>query len=223
MALTAVTAQGPGGVRGSQLVDAGLVRAQIEAVVSDVGVDAVKTGMLGSAAIVAVVAGALPDVPLVVDPVVMSTSGAQLLEPGGIGTLRDELLPRARLVTPNLAEAALLTGLRVEDRAGMEVAAHALVAAGCGAALVTGGHLEGDVVADCLVVGSGDAVWMEASRIHGGGAHGTGCVLSAAVTARLTRGEDLVAACHAAVAFVRAAIAAGGPAGVDPGPPATAS
>jgi hydroxymethylpyrimidine/phosphomethylpyrimidine kinase len=217
VALTAVTAQGPRGVRRSDPVDPGLVRAQIEAVVADVGVDAAKTGMLASGLVVATVADALPDVPLVVDPVMVSTTGAELLDGPGVRMLRDRLLPRAWLVTPNLAEAGALTGLRVEDRRRMEAAGRALVAAGSRAALVTGGHLEGDVVADCLVIGDAEAQWLETPRLVGGGSHGTGCVLSAAVAARLAMGEDLEAACRRAVQFVRAAIAAGGPAGVSPG------
>jgi hydroxymethylpyrimidine/phosphomethylpyrimidine kinase len=220
VAITAVTAQDPSGVRRVQVLDPELVQAQIDAVVREVGIDAVKTGMLGNASVVATVVGAvtstLADAPLVVDPVVLSSSGAQLLDGAGLEQLRTHLIPRAWLVTPNLAEAGLLTGTAVHDRAGMERAARALVAAGSRAALVTGGHLDGEVVLDCLVVGDGDADWIEGPRLRGG-SHGTGCVLSAAITARLALGEDIPGACRKGVAFVRAAIAAGGPAGVSPG------
>jgi len=222
IAITAVTAQNTLGVTRVDVLEPALVRAQIDAVVSDIGVDAVKTGMLGSAAVAATVADALAGVgPLVVDPVLRSSSGAALLDDAGLDVYRRRLLPLAVLVTPNLAEAAALTGLAVSDRRGMAAAGAALVAMGAGAALVTGGHLPGDVVADCLVTRE-RTWWWDAPRLASPHTHGTGCVLSAAITARLARGDTLVAAVRVGRAAVRRAIRAGlgfgsGVGPVDPG------
>jgi len=223
VAITAVTAQDTMGVHDIHLVDASTVVAQIRAVSADLGVGACKTGMLGSASIVAAVADALVAVgyPIVVDPVLVSTSGTALLSGDGPGVLRERLLPLATVVTPNLAEAALLTGLPVGTRDEIAAAARALVDLGCGAALVTGGHAPGDEVADCLVMGAAAPIWFCAPRLVGGGSHGTGCVLSAAITARLALGAELAPACEGAISFVRAAIGAGvkrgaGPAAAEP-------
>ena len=208
-AVTAVTAQDTRGVHAVEVIDPAVVRAQIEAVRDDLRPAAVKTGMLGSAAVVAAVAAALAGADnLVVDPVLSATSGAALLEPAGWAVLVERLLPLALLVTPNLAEASALTGLEVADRRGMVGAARALLASGAGAVLVTGGHLPGAVVADCLVTAEGTR-WLEGPSIASAGTHGTGCVLSAAVTARLARGESLWDAVRGGRRFVRSAIRAG--------------
>jgi len=224
VAVTAVTAQNTTGFRRVDVLSPEAVRAQIEAVVADIRVDAAKTGMLGLAAVVATVADLLGvlGVPVVVDPVLRSTSGAALVDDAAIDAYRMRLLPVATLVTPNLDEAAALTGVAVVDRGSMEVAGRALVELGAGAALVTGGHLPGDVAADCLVTADG-VRWFEAPRIATPHTHGTGCVLSAAITAGLALGDDLPAAVARGRAAVRAAIAAGfalgaGPGPVDPGP-----
>jgi hydroxymethylpyrimidine/phosphomethylpyrimidine kinase len=169
------------------------------------------------AAVAAALAGADN---LVVDPVLRATSGAALLEPTARAVLVERLLPLAVLVTPNLAEASALTGREVADRRGMVGAARALLASGAGAVLVTGGHLPGPVAADCLVTAAGTR-WLEGPRIASANTHGTGCVLSAAVTARLARGESLWEAVRGGRRFVRAAIRAGvalgqGPGAVDP-------
>ncbi len=214
VAVTAVTAQGPAGVGRIQVVDPAVVRAQIGAV----RFDAAKTGMLGTAAVVGAVADALAAaaVPLVGAPVLVSTSGAPLLDEDGLIILRDELLPLATIVTPNLAEASRLLDRPVSGRDDMAPAAAALVAMGCRAALVTGGHLPGDRVVDCLVVGEEEPVWFEGPRLPGAHTHGTGCVLSAAITARLAGGEPIAAACGEAVTFVRGAIAHGVGGSVNP-------
>ncbi|HWW54903.1 MAG TPA: PfkB family carbohydrate kinase, partial [Acidimicrobiales bacterium] len=135
------------------------------------------------------------------------------------------LVPMAAVVTPNLAEAAALLGAAtpVRDRAGMEAAAQQLVALGAGAALVTGGHLDGAIAADCLfVAGRADVVWLESAMLDQRHTHGSGCALSAAIAARLARGDDVESACRAAKAWVAGAIAAGvslgrGTGPVDPG------
>jgi hydroxymethylpyrimidine kinase/phosphomethylpyrimidine kinase len=203
VAVTAVTAQSAAGVTALSVMPAPLVSAQL--VACDGAFAAAKTGMLGRAAVVAAVARffSLSGRPLVVDPVLMSSSGAPLLDERGVSVLVSELLPLATVVTPNLAEAARLTGLEVSDRSSMEAAGRALVGLGAAAALVTGGHLGGAVVADCLVVGD-EVVWFEGPRVAGGTAvHGTGCALSAAVAAGLAVGFDVEEACRRGVGFVR--------------------
>ncbi len=224
VAVTAVTAQDTMGVRAVAVIDPAVVRAQIEAVREDLAPAAVKTGMLGTAAVVEAVAQALVAQPnVVVDPVLRSTSGTDLLEPAARGALVERLLPLAALVTPNLAEAAALSGLEVGGRRDMERAGRALLATGVGAVLVTGGHLPGPVAADCLVTPAGTR-WLEGRRIDSPNTHGTGCVLSAAVTARLARGEGLEDAVRGARRFLRRAIRAGvalgnGPGAVEPRSP----
>jgi hydroxymethylpyrimidine/phosphomethylpyrimidine kinase len=215
-ALVAVTAQNTLGVQAFETLPPGLVRAQIESVVTDIGVDAAKTGMLASAELVAAVARAVHDfaVPnLVVDPVFVSKHGDTLLADDAIGALRDELLPRATIVTPNLPEASALVGAPVTDRDGMVECARQLLALGVGAVLVKGGHLaegDGSQSPDCLVTaGEREPTWLEGDRIPGRHTHGTGCVLSAAITAELARGRRPDEACRTAKRFVERAIAAG--------------
>jgi hydroxymethylpyrimidine kinase/phosphomethylpyrimidine kinase len=217
-AITAVTAQNTVGVDAVAVMDPNLVVAQINAVVRDIGVDAVKTGMLGDASVASAVAAAVDGLPsLVVDPVLVSSSGTPLLDADGIGVLRAQLVPLATVVTPNLPEAAVLTGLQVTDRDGMAEAAEALVAMGARAVLVTGGHLPGDVVADCLFA-EGRYRWFEAPRHPSAHTHGTGCVLSAVITARLACGDHLDDAVQAGRAAVRRAIEAGVALGSGVGP-----
>lgn len=219
VAITAVTAQNTLGVQRVVLLDPAAVTAQIDSVCSDMPVAAVKTGMLGSGPIVSAVADAVARyrlTALVVDPVAVSTSGTGLLDTTGLARLADELVPLAALVTPNLAEAAALTGLEVADRHGMELAGTALLDRGCRAVLVTGGHLPGPMAADCLVRPGADPVWLESRRVRGEGAHGTGCVLSAAICAGLALGLDVEAACRQAKAFVAASIRAAVSPGAGP-------
>ncbi|HVM63737.1 MAG TPA: bifunctional hydroxymethylpyrimidine kinase/phosphomethylpyrimidine kinase [Acidimicrobiales bacterium] len=217
VAITAVTAQNTLGVHAAQVVAPTLVAAQIAAVREDMRPDAAKTGMLGAAAVVEAVAAALRGVPnVVVDPVLRSTSGTALLDEAGLRAVVEELLPLAAVVTPNLAEAAALTGLEVGDRPAMAAAGAALRAMGAEAALVTGGHLPGRVVADCLVTADG-VRWYEGRRIDGTGTHGTGCVLSAAVAARLAHGDTLAEAVGTARQFVRRAVRRGVALGAGPG------
>ena len=226
VAVVAVTAQNTIGVQGFETLPAALVRGQIESVASDIGVDAAKTGMLASAELVSAVAAAVRDfgVPnLVVDPVFVSKHGDTLLADDAVGALRDDLLPLATVVTPNLPEAAALVGFAIDDRASMEEAGRTLAARGPKTVLVKGGHLGGEESPDCLV--SGDEVqWLEGARIPGRHTHGTGCVLSAAIAAELARGMEPSDACVAAKRFIEKAIAAGvelggGVGPVDPGWP----
>lgn len=224
VAITAVTAQNTVGVQHIALLEPAMVAAQIDSVCSDMEVSAVKTGALGNGPIVAAVADAIRRhrlSPLVVDPVAVSTSGAPLIDADGLARMVSELLPLAAVVTPNLAEATALTGRAVGSRAEMERAGRDLVARGCGAALVTGGHLADDEAADCLIRSGMPAVWLTGPWVHGAGSHGSGCVLSAAICAALASGLDVEDACRQAkklvTAALREAVALGaGPAAVNP-------
>jgi hydroxymethylpyrimidine/phosphomethylpyrimidine kinase len=190
-ALTAITAQSTADVREVVPLSPETVWRQIESVVTDIGCDGIKTGMLVNADIVRVVARAvqyfrLPN--LVVDPVMLSTSGAQLLNEAGIDWLRRELLPLASVVTPNIPEAERLVGFPVRDLAGMERAARELVRMGCRSALVKGGHLDGGrEVADVFFDGEKVQV-LRSARIGAREVRGTGCTLSAAIVAGLAKG-----------------------------------
>ncbi|HVM04022.1 MAG TPA: bifunctional hydroxymethylpyrimidine kinase/phosphomethylpyrimidine kinase [Acidimicrobiales bacterium] len=225
-AVVAVTAQNSVGVQAFETVSPALVRAQVDSVASDIGVDAAKTGMLASAQLVHVVAEAVRANrigPLVVDPVLVSKHGDSLLADDAVDALRSALLPLATVVTPNLPEAARIVGFAVDDRQAMEAAGRALVEMGPTVAVVKGGHLGGDSSPDCLVArGAAEPVWLEGGRIAGRHTHGTGCVLSAAICAELARGMDPADACVAARHFCRRAIVAGlalgsGVGPVDPG------
>jgi len=210
-AITAVTAQNTRGITAWRPVPTKLLVAQIAAVLDDLPVAAIKTGLLPGAAAVRAVAGALavyPKIPLVVDPVLGSTSGTRFLPPAGVGALLGELLPFATLVTPNWPEAEALTSRRVRTFADAEAAARQLLATGCQAVLVKGGHGPGRVCRDCLVVAGKHPVWFENPRIKTRNTHGTGCVLSAAIALRLAQGDTLeAAAAHAHQFLIRYLIA----------------
>ena len=207
-AITAVTVQNTKGVSGYEELSPETVGDQIRAVATDIGVDAAKTGMLASAAIVAAVADALEEtrVPnLVVDPVFVSKHGHPLLQEDAVDALRTRILPLAAVVTPNLPEAAGLSGREVRTREDMERAASAILDLGPGAVLVKGGHLEDAGSADLFADGVTTA-WLEAERVETPHTHGTGCVLSAAIAARLARGEELADAVAHGKEFVTDAI-----------------
>jgi hydroxymethylpyrimidine/phosphomethylpyrimidine kinase len=219
-AVTAVTAQNTLGVQHCSPVPAEIVRAQVMSVVADVGVDAAKTGMLLNEAIVEAVVGTAVQTGitrLVVDPVLASGHGDSLAEPEAIELLRDELVPLATVVTPNLAEAARLAGGEVASRRDMEEAGRAIAALGPDAVLVTGGHLDSDDSPDVLVVG-GEVRWLDGARLDRVHTHGSGCVLSAAICAELARGMEAADACIAAKRFVERAIASGVAIGSGIGP-----
>ncbi len=207
-ALTAVTAQNTTGVTAVHALPPEIVIAQIEAVAADFDVAATKIGMLANAAIAGVVADALDahrfdDV--VLDPVMIAKGGAPLVDEAAIAVLRDRLLPRATVVTPNLAEAARLLGRAIVTIADMRTAAQDLRDLGARAVVVKGGHLDGpavDVFADAQGV-----VELSSPRVPGRHRHGTGCTFSAAIAARLARGEALRAAVEGAKAYVTRAIA----------------
>lgn len=209
-AITAITAQNTRGVHGVQVLPAELVAAQIRAVLDDIGADAVKIGMLGSAPIVRAVAGALDGYagPVVLDPVMIAKSGDALLDDDAIAALRDALLPRAALLTPNLPEAARLTGHDIAvERDQMRAQGAALVAQGAGAVLMKGGHAPGDICTDWLVTGQSTRAY-SAPRVPTANTHGTGCSLSSAIAVELARGAALPVAVERAHHWLHGAILA---------------
>jgi hydroxymethylpyrimidine/phosphomethylpyrimidine kinase len=210
-AITALTAQNTRGVSGVELVSPEFVAAQIAAVFADVRVDAVKIGMIATADIAYAVGEALADhsdVPVVLDPVMVAKGGAPLLADDAMEALRKALLPRATVVTPNLPEAARLTGTaEATDRRGMAAQAAMLVDLGPRAALVKGGHLENAHSPDVLVT-EGATHWLDAPRHTTKNTHGTGCTLSSALAAQLARGMSLHDAARAAKDYVAGAIRA---------------
>jgi len=208
-AITAVTVQNTKGVSGYEELSPRTVGDQIRAVATDIGVDAAKTGMLASAAIVEAVAEAVRDIGisnLVVDPVFVSKHGHSLLAPDAVEALKTRLLPLATLVTPNLHEAGELVGLRVDSTETMKLAAEAILALGPRAVLVKGGHLEDTARADDLFFDGKRTEWTGAERIDTPHTHGTGCTLSAAVAAYLAKGRELLDAVRGGKAFVTEAI-----------------
>jgi hydroxymethylpyrimidine/phosphomethylpyrimidine kinase len=209
-AITAVTAQNTRGVSAWEAVPLELVKAQIEAVVTDLPPSAFKTGMLGSAAITESVGDAIRSHSLrnyILDPVMVASSGDVLLEQDAIEMIRRTLIPLATLVTPNLHEAELLTGEKIDDEESMIQAAELLVnELGAQAALVKGGHLSGgDRVVDVLF--DGDVRTFRSRRLETTNTHGTGCTLSAAIAAQLALGESLHAAVRRSIDYVHNAIA----------------
>lgn len=214
--ICALTAQNTMGVTAIHDVPAEFVGAQLDAVLDDIGVDAVKIGMLQSPEVVRVVADRLRRADIrriVLDPVMVAKSGHKLLRDDAVAAVRDELLPLAMIATPNLPEAAVLTGLPLRDRADMQVAAARLLAAGPAAVLVKGGHLEAGDCDDCLCLRGpgGEAVfqWFGAPRIETVNTHGTGCTLSSAIAAFLARGLGIAEAVASAKDYLTQALRAG--------------
>ena len=211
-AIAALTVQNTQGVRGFQTVSPGMIRDQIAALRDDIRIDAVKIGMLGTAAIVAAAAEALRglDAPIVLDPVMVAKGGDRLLAPEAVAALRDQLLPMAAVITPNLLEAADLLGRApARDTAGMEDDAARLQALGPAAVLIKGGHLEHDDSPDVLVHVEGTER-LDGARHPTGNTHGTGCTLSSALACHLGHGRRLAEAAARAKAYTAAAIAASG-------------
>jgi hydroxymethylpyrimidine/phosphomethylpyrimidine kinase len=207
-AVVALTAQNTQGVRAVHAVPPEFVRAQLAALADDLPPAALKTGMLATATLVETVADAVRSYawgPLVVDPVMVSTSGHRLLDAAAEATLRDALLPLATLVTPNLDEASLLVGWPVREPAQMEAAGVELLELGAGAALVKGGHGTGGTVVDVLVTEDG-VQRFEHPRLDSTSTHGTGCTLSAAITANLALGRALEEAVSISLDYVWRAI-----------------
>ncbi|MGP9018319.1 bifunctional hydroxymethylpyrimidine kinase/phosphomethylpyrimidine kinase [Streptomyces sp. BR1] len=211
--ITAVTAQNSLGVQGAWELPVEAVRAQYRSVVDDIGVQAVKTGMLSSAALVEAVAELLSgtDAPVVVDPVGISKHGDSLLAAEALDSVRKRLLPTATVATPNLDEVAQLTGVRVEDEAGMRRAAEAILAFGPRWALIKGGHLADSTspqAVDLLTDGS-DEHWLRTPRLDNRHTHGTGCTLASALASGLAKGLTVPEAAVEAKEYVTGAIGAG--------------
>lgn len=208
-AITAVTIQNTLGVMGAHIVPPDVVRAQVIACLTDIGADAIKTGMLGSAGMVTMVADTLaeyaPGIPLVVDPVMVAKGGARLLDRDAVDALTTRLLPMAALVTPNLPETEALTGIAPVDDASVRNAAMAFQAMGCRRVLFKGGHAEDATVRDVLWA-DGAVTAFEAPRQDTRHTHGTGCTLATAIACGLAQGRDLPDAVGRAHAYVQNAI-----------------
>jgi len=220
-AITAITAQNTLEVAAVYLLPTDLLRLQMTVVLDDIGADAIKIGMLGSAEAVEAVSDILDDyanfLPVVLDPVLVSTTGSPLSAPGALDVLKQRLLPRATVAMPNLPEAEALVGNPINDLSDMREAAAAILALGARAVLLKGAHLPGEMVVDVLATPD----WVEelaAPRIATRHTHGTGCTLASAVAAGLAQGLDLRMAVHRGRAFVRAAIAAAPAFGAGNGP-----
>ena len=209
-AVTAITAQNTLGVQGVEAVSADMVLAQIASCVEDVGVDAVKIGMLADETVIRHVAAALALVrkPLVLDPVMIATSGAVLVGPDAVAALRARLFPLATVITPNLPELEHLAGRPLDSLEAMIAAAGELAAASRAAVLAKGGHADSERIADVLIVPGEAPRFYEHARIDTRHTHGTGCTLSSAIATLLGRGESLPEAVRLARDFVFSAIEA---------------
>jgi hydroxymethylpyrimidine/phosphomethylpyrimidine kinase len=189
-----------------------MLRDQIDAVIEDIGVDAVKIGMLHAPEIVQVVADAIDRHQLrqvILDPVMIATSGAVLIENEAVQALVQQLFPRVQLITPNLDEAGFLVGRILKNESDMESASDQLLGLGARAVLIKGGHLSGDTVADLFVNRKGQKWWLHAPRIHSPNTHGTGCTLSSAIAAHLALGDLIEQAIEKSHAYIRQALQTG--------------
>lgn len=220
-AITALTAQNTLGVHGVEAVSTDFIEAQMVAVLTDIGADCVKTGMLVDAPVIERVAATLEahgaDLPLVVDPVMVAKGGASLLRPDAVDALRTLLLPKAALATPNIPEAEALLGEAIEDTGAMEGAARALLDLGPAAVLLKGGHLAGDTLVDVLAGPNGVRIF-QCRRLDTRHTHGTGCTLASAIAAGLAQGLALEPAVARAWAYVQKAIATAPGFGAGHGP-----
>ena len=216
--ICAVTAQNSLGVQGYWELPPEAVRAQLDSVLGDIGAQAIKTGMLASAQIVRTVTERLTDVeaPVVVDPVAVSKHGDSLLADGALEAVKNELLPLATVVTPNLFEAELLTDMTISDERSMLAAARQLAARGPRWVLIKGGHLPGSPVD--LLFGDGRLIRIPGARIATRHTHGTGCTLASAIASWLALGADVPTAVEAAKEYVTGAIDGGFPLGAGIGP-----
>lgn len=216
--ICAVTAQNSMGVQGYWELPPEAVRAQLDSVLSDIGTQAIKTGMLASAQLVRTVCDTLAEVaaPIVVDPVAVSKHGDSLLSAGTLDAMRERLLPLATVVTPNLHEAELLTGMKISGETEMLAAARAIASMGPQWVLMKGGHLPGSPV-DLLVDGE-SVIRYRGQRIASVHTHGTGCTLASAIASRLAIGDEMPAAVQAAKDYVTGAISGGFALGAGIGP-----
>ena len=218
-AITALTAQDTRGVYAIHPIPTAFIAQQIAVALADPGADAIKTGMLGDTAVIEAVARALADarLPLVIDPVMVAKGGAVLLETSALSALKRDLLPLAALLTPNLPEAELLTGLTIPDLDAMHHAAEVLLTLGVPAVLLKGGHTSGGTVTDLLATEDGTMVFTR-PRLDTRHTHGTGCTLATAIACGLAAGMALPDAVERARNYVQAAIAAAPGIGAGHGP-----
>ncbi|KXV32569.1 bifunctional hydroxymethylpyrimidine kinase/phosphomethylpyrimidine kinase [Gluconobacter thailandicus] len=208
-AITALTAQNTLGVFGVEAVSPAFVRQQIQVVLRDLGADCCKSGMLANAAVVHALADELqdyPELPFVLDPVMVSTSGSVLLDPEAVDAVMTRLLPRALVVTPNIPEAEVMTGHVITDLDGMRSAARVLQDKGAGAVLLKGGHLRGDELEDLLVFPEGHEIVLRGERIKTRHTHGTGCTLASAIATGVAQGMGLEAAVRRGNRYLRLAL-----------------
>lgn len=210
--ITAITAQNTRGVRGIQAVAPEIVQQQLEAVLEDITVDAIKTGMLHNTEAVKILAGAIdkyhPRV-LIADPVMVSTSGSRLIEEDTVEAIKSLLFSRATLITPNIGEAELLSGISIRNTDDMARAAKQLLSMGCQAVLIKGGHLAGDKSTDLLFSGEKECLALADETISTGNSHGTGCTLSSAIAAYMALGNDLYQAVGLAKKYISTALREG--------------
>ncbi len=211
-AITAITVQNTVGVTAVHAVPNEIIAGQIEAVLSDIGADAIKIGMLHSADVVDVVVAALDrfkPANVVLDPVMVSTSGHRLIEESAIEQLKSELIPHCTLLTPNIPEAEILLGKKISKQADMEVTAHALVEKYGVAVLLKAGHLTEDILTDILVERDGTLHTLTSMRLYTRNTHGTGCTLSSSIAAFLAQGLTLSQSVESAKRYLTEAIVSG--------------
>lgn len=208
-AITALTAQNTRGVFGIYDVPDSFIRQQITLVMDDIGTDAFKTGMLHKSSVIETIADTLSpykDIPFVLDPVMFAKGGAALLQPDAIAMLRTRLIPLATVITPNIPEAELLSGMKITSPNEMKTAAQRIMRMGCRAVLIKGGHLDGETVTDLLIDSTGANTFQQ-QRMHTPHTHGTGCTLASAIATGLAQGMTLLTAVQKARDYVKQAIA----------------
>jgi len=211
-AITAITVQNTLGVTGIHSIPPDIITRQIHAVMDDIQPAAIKIGMIHSPELALAIAATLrqyPDVPVVLDPVMVATSGDRLIETATISILKEQLFPLVSLVTPNLDEAAILADMPLQSLADMHAAADSILQTGCKAVLVKGGHLAGEELFDVYKDQQQHVHIISSKHISTGNTHGTGCTLSSAIAAYLARGEQLMTAIDKASEYIHTAIAAG--------------
>lgn len=207
-AITALTAQNTQGVYGVSGVDPAFIQQQMRVVLNDIGADCIKTGMLHDTPTIEAVAEVLsevPEIPVVVDPVMVAQSGAVLLEAEAVRTINRDLMPHATVITPNVPEAEKLAGLEIRTTQDMDFAAQTLITLGVPAALVKGGHLKSQMASDVLA-SQGDMHVFESPRIDTQSTHGTGCTLASGIATGLAQGMDLVGAVERAREYLQEAL-----------------
>lgn len=211
-AITAITAQNTQGVRGIQAISPEILRGQIEAILEDFIVDAIKIGMLHNKDAVRIVSDTLHShlsTPIILDPVMISTSGSKLLEDNAIRAIVDELFPKATLLTPNIPEAEYLSGIKINNEADVLLAARRLREKGCKAVLIKGGHVRGAETIDFLFMNNDAPVRLVSPTIETPNTHGTGCTLSSAIAAYMALGKSLVEAVRSAKEYMNNALSHG--------------